>query len=382
MGEDRDIARVRFGAFEIQPSERRLLHAGQPLAVGPRAFNLLVVLMERAGQLVSKDELLDRVWPNLVVEENNLQVQVSALRKILGAQAIATIAGHGYRFGAGVERQAGRWRRRRGERARTRARTTPPAGAWVGGLKQPRAGRGQGPAGAHAAADAGRIWRHRQDAAVASGRGRRCGRLSGRGVVGGVGAANRCPAGGAGGGLGAGGPRRAGAAGGRGSAEARRGTTSAAPPRQLRTSDPSRCGTHQATAASWPAAEAPRHQPGTAAPHGRDDLRGAGAYAAGAESGHHATCADRVRGGAAVPRPRGGSAAGVSTDASQCRRGGGHLSSRRRHSAGDRAGRCARARTVSGEDRRAALRPLPAASAATRGAAARQALQGDDELER
>ena len=98
MGEDRDIARVRFGAFELQPSERRLLHAGQPLAVGPRAFNLLVVLVERAGQLVSKDELLDRVWPNLVVEENNLQVQVSALRKILGAQAIATIAGHGYRF--------------------------------------------------------------------------------------------------------------------------------------------------------------------------------------------------------------------------------------------------------------------------------------------
>ncbi len=88
----------RFDRFRLDPSERRLLADGQPMAVGPRAFNLLVALVERAGQLVSKDELLDRVWPKLVVEENNLQVQVSALRKILGAEAIATVPGHGYRF--------------------------------------------------------------------------------------------------------------------------------------------------------------------------------------------------------------------------------------------------------------------------------------------
>jgi DNA-binding winged helix-turn-helix (wHTH) protein len=59
---------------------------------------VLVALVERPGQLIDKNELLDRVWPGLVVEENNLQVQVSALRKILGNTAIATVAGRGYRF--------------------------------------------------------------------------------------------------------------------------------------------------------------------------------------------------------------------------------------------------------------------------------------------
>src|SRR5512143_4155469 len=98
MGIGQDVIRIRFGGFELQPGERRLLQDGQPMAVGPRAFNLLVALVEHAGQLLSKDELLDIVWPNLVVEENNLQVQVSTLRKILGAQSIATIPGHGYRF--------------------------------------------------------------------------------------------------------------------------------------------------------------------------------------------------------------------------------------------------------------------------------------------
>ena len=88
----------RFGRCELQPAAQRLLVDGEPVAVGPRAFDLLVALVERAGQLVSKTELLDRVWPGLVVEENNLQVQVSALRKILGPEAIATVPGRGYRF--------------------------------------------------------------------------------------------------------------------------------------------------------------------------------------------------------------------------------------------------------------------------------------------
>src|SRR5207302_1772466 len=98
MSEPTRSSGYRFGTFELQPNERRLLAGGEPVVLGPRAFDLLVALVERPGQLVTKEELLDCVWPNLVVEENNLQVQVSALRKILGQEAIATIPGRGYRF--------------------------------------------------------------------------------------------------------------------------------------------------------------------------------------------------------------------------------------------------------------------------------------------
>ena len=88
----------RFGAFELQPAERRLLSGGRPVAVGPRAFDLLVTLVERAGSLVTKNQLLDRVWPGVVVEANALQAQVSMLRKILGSETIATVSRSGYRF--------------------------------------------------------------------------------------------------------------------------------------------------------------------------------------------------------------------------------------------------------------------------------------------
>jgi predicted ATPase/DNA-binding winged helix-turn-helix (wHTH) protein len=88
----------RFGRFELQPKQRSLLNDGHPVELGHRAFDVLSVLVERAGELVTKDELLGLVWPGVVVEENNLQVQVSTLRKILGATAIATTAGRGYCF--------------------------------------------------------------------------------------------------------------------------------------------------------------------------------------------------------------------------------------------------------------------------------------------
>ncbi len=94
----------RFGRFELQPAERRLLENGQPIALGARAFDLLVMLVERAGQLVAKNDLLARVWSGLVVEENNLQVQISALRKVLGQSAVSTTPGRGYRFELPVER--------------------------------------------------------------------------------------------------------------------------------------------------------------------------------------------------------------------------------------------------------------------------------------
>lgn len=83
---------------EIRPQERQLLIDGHPAEIGARAFDLLEALFSRRDRVVSKDELLDLVWPGAVVEENNLQVQVSALRKVLGRDAIATIPGRGYRF--------------------------------------------------------------------------------------------------------------------------------------------------------------------------------------------------------------------------------------------------------------------------------------------
>jgi predicted ATPase/DNA-binding winged helix-turn-helix (wHTH) protein len=93
----------RFGRFELHPAERRLLADDKVVALGARAFDLLVVLVARAGHLVSKNELLTLVWSGLVVEENNLQVQISALRKLLGPNAVATIPGRGYRFEMPVE---------------------------------------------------------------------------------------------------------------------------------------------------------------------------------------------------------------------------------------------------------------------------------------
>ncbi len=80
---------------------------GQPAFLGARAFDLLLVLLEHRERVLGKDELLALVWPGVVVEENNLTVQISALRKLFGADAIATVTGRGYRFvQPGLEIQA------------------------------------------------------------------------------------------------------------------------------------------------------------------------------------------------------------------------------------------------------------------------------------
>lgn len=96
----------RFDRIEVRPAQRELLVDGQPAALGARAFDLLLALIEHRDRVVSKNELLDLVWPGLVVEENNLQVQVSTLRKVLGPKAIATVPGRGYRFTLVGEAQA------------------------------------------------------------------------------------------------------------------------------------------------------------------------------------------------------------------------------------------------------------------------------------
>ena len=89
-----------FGDFELRPVQRQLLSGGRTLAIGARALDLLTALVERRDRMVSKGELMDIVWPGLVVEENNVQVQISALRKLLGPDAIVTNPGRGYRFAA------------------------------------------------------------------------------------------------------------------------------------------------------------------------------------------------------------------------------------------------------------------------------------------
>lgn len=94
---------LRFGRFELQPHERRLLADGEPVPLGARAFDVLACLATQPGRLVTKQALLDTVWAGVVVEEANLAVQVSTLRKVLGGDAIATIPGRGYRFVASVQ---------------------------------------------------------------------------------------------------------------------------------------------------------------------------------------------------------------------------------------------------------------------------------------
>jgi len=99
---------VGFGRFRLLPQRRELRADGIAVDLGSRAFDILVVLTEARGALVTKDEILSRVWPDTVVEENNLVVQISALRKALGEDRdfIRTVSGRGYRFVAEISTSA------------------------------------------------------------------------------------------------------------------------------------------------------------------------------------------------------------------------------------------------------------------------------------
>lgn len=92
-----------FGPFLLDTRERRLLRDGEVVPLTLKAFDLLQVLVENQGHLLQKEELLRRVWPDAIVEENNLTVTISALRKALGegpteGQYIETVPRRGYRF--------------------------------------------------------------------------------------------------------------------------------------------------------------------------------------------------------------------------------------------------------------------------------------------
>src|SRR3954471_23494818 len=97
-----------FGPFRLDPVKRRLLREGEPVPLTPKAFDTLLALVEQSGKTVEKDDLMRRVWPGAVVEENNLNQNITALRKCLGdsrqaSRYIATIPGLGYRFVAEVK---------------------------------------------------------------------------------------------------------------------------------------------------------------------------------------------------------------------------------------------------------------------------------------
>jgi DNA-binding winged helix-turn-helix (wHTH) protein len=91
---------LEFSRFRVLLRRRQLLADDVPVELGTRAFDLLLVLLEADGSLLTKEELLSRVWPGIVVSEENIKLQVSVLRKALGADrdVIHTEFGRGYRF--------------------------------------------------------------------------------------------------------------------------------------------------------------------------------------------------------------------------------------------------------------------------------------------
>ncbi len=88
----------RFGDFELSPPERLLYRDAKPIPLPPKAFDALLLLVEKAEQLVRKDELMDALWPETHVTEANLTNTIVILRKALGAAAIQTVSKYGYRF--------------------------------------------------------------------------------------------------------------------------------------------------------------------------------------------------------------------------------------------------------------------------------------------
>lgn len=99
-----------FGGFRLDPAERRLLRDETPVPLTPKCFDLLVIFVENSGHLIGKEELIERLWPNQIVEEANLSFNISTLRKALGQGSngepfIETVPKRGFRFVAHVEEQ-------------------------------------------------------------------------------------------------------------------------------------------------------------------------------------------------------------------------------------------------------------------------------------
>lgn len=98
-----------FEPFTIDASKRLLLSGGKPVPLKPKVFDTLLVLVENSGRILGKDELMELIWPDVVVEENNLTQNISAIRKCLGDRQnehryVVTVPGRGYRFVADVHK--------------------------------------------------------------------------------------------------------------------------------------------------------------------------------------------------------------------------------------------------------------------------------------
>src|SRR5437773_8564318 len=101
----------QFGSYRLDAMERVLLRDGQPVTLPPKDLETLLVLVERAGHIVEKEELLDKVWPGVFIEEGNLARHIFNLRQVLGdspdgRKYIETIPKRGYRFVAAVREDA------------------------------------------------------------------------------------------------------------------------------------------------------------------------------------------------------------------------------------------------------------------------------------